>query len=988
MKPLLRITGTQRSTARRLAAAGLAVAVSAIMVLVPLSLVSAGTIITSPFQITHAAADQRDVQIALDPEGGVHATWWGYDAGGTAQIWYADNASGSWSAPVNITNAASGHGQTTPQIAVDANGKSHITWQGYDGTAFQVYYTDNVTDDWTTNFHKLTSETRDQTTPQIALDEGGNSHITWSGFSSTAVQIFYDDNVPGNWDDNFTQITNTTIGLHQDQPQIAVDPHAHSHIVWRAYFDDGTHHTHQIMYTDNSAGSFAAPDQVSAGPLDTDQENPQIVADATGRSHVTWDGWDAGTSSPRHIFYADNRDNWLVDLVTTAGEQSNPQIAIDSSRNSYLTWHGWDSATSTNQIYYSDNVPENWTDDLAQLSHATGGMHQYYPQIALDNNASSHVTWQGTTVPTKFPTGGNQIFYSDNIGGWPASPTQVTNAPNADQTNPQIAVDESGQSHIAWQGMDAPGGKGVVVGTGTYQIWYSNGSLRPQVDSVTPPSGPAGTRVTVTGQNFGGAQGGSTVTVGGVEAQVVSWSDTQIVIVVPEGAKSGAVVVTTGVGGSNTDKDFDVTTTDLSTWYLAEGTTAWGFNTYITIQNPNNTDVNAQITYMLPGALAGKGRVLPPRTIKLPALSQTTVDPRWDLGLTDFSTRVVCPQGKPIAVDRTMFWTGPGAASPEGHNSIGVNSPAKTWYLPEGSSAWNFETWTLVENPNNAVATVKLTYMPNSGTPVNVTRTIAPYSRATYNLADETSSTMDASVKVTSDVPVIAEQSMYRDNRREGSCSVGASAPSTDSYMSEGSTAWGFTTYVLVQNPNNTAADVSLTYHTASGPVASPAFTMPANSRKTIKVNDVLEATDFSTQVHASKPVIAQRSMYWGGEPGSTGQACHSSIGLADPHMGFYLPDGQTSNGYETYTCVENPNPGSVRVRVTYMTPSGKGNVTFTDEIAKGSRRTYSMGDKLADGRAAIMVQSLDGARPIMVERSIYWNGRGAGTDTIGGYSD
>jgi hypothetical protein len=34
------------------------------------------------------------------------------------------------------------------------------------------------------------------------------------------------------------------------------------------------------------------------------------------------------------------------------------------------------------------------------------------------------------------------------------------------------------------------------------------------------------------------------------------------------------------------------------------------------------------------------------------------------------------------------------------------------------------------------------------------------------------------------------------------------------------------------------------------------------------------------------------------------------------------------------------------------------------------------------------MVQSLDGARPIIVERAMYWNSRGAGTDTIGGFSD
>ena len=33
-------------------------------------------------------------------------------------------------------------------------------------------------------------------------------------------------------------------------------------------------------------------------------------------------------------------------------------------------------------------------------------------------------------------------------------------------------------------------------------------------------------------------------------------------------------------------------------------------------------------------------------------------------------------------------------------------------------------------------------------------------------------------------------------------------------------------------------------------------------------------------------------------------------------------------------------------------------------------------------------MQSLDEVRPVMVERSMYWNNRGAGTDTIGGFSE
>jgi hypothetical protein len=102
--------------------------------------------------------------------------------------------------------------------------------------------------------------------------------------------------------------------------------------------------------------------------------------------------------------------------------------------------------------------------------------------------------------------------------------------------------------------------------------------------------------------------------------------------------------------------------------------------------------------------------------------------------------------------------------------------------------------------------------------------------------------------------------------------------------------------------------------------------------------------------------------------------------------MTFMLPDGQTSAGWETWTLVENTNPGAVTVRITYLPQDGGKSVSFTSEIPKGSRATFNMADKVPSGRASILVQSLDGARPIMVERAMYVNNRGAGTDTIGGF--
>jgi Family of unknown function (DUF5719) len=370
--------------------------------------------------------------------------------------------------------------------------------------------------------------------------------------------------------------------------------------------------------------------------------------------------------------------------------------------------------------------------------------------------------------------------------------------------------------------------------------------------------------------------------------------------------------------------------------------------------------------------------------LALPPVSGTTINPRDDLGATDFSTKVECKEGKPIAVDRTMTWTGPGALSSEGHASIGVTAPAKTWYLAEGSSAWGFETWLLIQNPNSQAATCHITYMIEGEGPKTVTKSIPANSRQSFNMETDIGQ-KDASIKVEGDKPVIPERAMYRHNRREGSDSIGTTSPANDYYLAEGSSAWGFTTYVLVQNPNASAATVNLTFMTGSGPVAYPAFNMDANSRKTVRVNDFMPNKDFSTRVRGSKPIIAERAMYW---DSGTGEACHESIGVDTPHMIFYLPGGSSLIGCETWTLVQNPNDTAVEVQISYLTPSGKGDVVFNQTIPAETRMTFNMCERIMNQRAAVMVKCTTPQKKVIVERATYWNNRGAGTDTIGGYSD
>ena len=592
--------------------------------------------------------------------------------------------------------------------------------------------------------------------------------------------------------------------------------------------------------------------------------------------------------------------------------------------------------------------------------------------------AGSQVRWNGSARVTTY-----------------VSDTEVT------ATIPQSDLSPAGQAQVT---VFNPGPGGGASNPQAFTIDESPAPA-PTLSMITPVTASNGGSVTValTGDNFvnGAAVALSrsgAATVHATNVHVTSAQEITCTLGL-KGAKAGSYTVSvTNPDGKSADREDSFTVTEAPapqkpeppapvvattpTWYLAEGTSDYGFTTYVTIENPNTVAVTASVIYM---TKAG------PKTrpdLKLPAMSQTVINPANDIGATDFSTKVTCKEGKTICVDRRMTWTGPGAPSPEGHSSVGVTAPARTWYLAEGSSKWGFECWLLIQNPGTTTAHCAVTYMIEGSGPQVFHHDVPAGSRASFNMADDIGPA-DASIKVTSDIPVIPERAMYRNNRREGHDSIGTTTSAKDYYLAEGTTDWGFTTYVLVQNPNASANTVNITYMTPKGPVAQAPFTMEANSRKTINVNNLpgMSRTDCSIHVQGSLPIIAERAMYWGaGTP--LGEACHDSIGMDSPHTTFYLPDGETYNGMETWTLVQNPNKINVTVEISYLTPDGKGIVTFNDIVPANSRKTYNMTDKIGAGRAAIMVTSRTTNGKIMVERSMYWNNRGAGTDTIGGFAD
>jgi hypothetical protein len=241
------------------------------------------------------------------------------------------------------------------------------------------------------------------------------------------------------------------------------------------------------------------------------------------------------------------------------------------------------------------------------------------------------------------------------------------------------------------------------------------------------------------------------------------------------------------------------------------------------------------------------------------------------VGEADVSARVEADV--PVIVERAMYRGGRAV----GHDTVGTPSLSRTWYLAEGSTNWGFDEWVLIQNPGTSQAVVAVDFMKTDGTVVPYGVILPPNSRYSIHVNEVPGcGSVDLSTYIHADQPVIAERSMYWTGatKQAGHVTLGTPMPMEKWYLAEGTTDWGFETYILVQNPNAEAAVVTLSFMRSDGSVVSPSFEMAANSRLTVNVNDHIEPGDVSTMVTGTLPVIAERAMYWGGRDGG-----HCTIG-------------------------------------------------------------------------------------------------------------
>ena len=383
-----------------------------------------------------------------------------------------------------------------------------------------------------------------------------------------------------------------------------------------------------------------------------------------------------------------------------------------------------------------------------------------------------------------------------------------------------------------------------------------------------------------------------------------------------------------------------------TTWYLAEGATHSGFEEWLCIQNPGDTQANVTVTYMFPGGATQD------QAVSVGPHSRYTIDVNGTVGIDkDVSARVTSSQ--PVVVERPMYFNYHGWCT-GGSIQAGVTGLSDTWYLAEGATQPGFEEWISLMNPGTEPTTVDITYMFEGGATQKQSILMPPTSRETILVNGVVGPNKDVSAKVEASNPIIVERPMYflyHGAWPGGHSQVGATETATNWFLAEGTTRnnendGSFQEWISIQNPGDVSANVDFTYMFVAGGTQQESLAVPAHSRQTVLVNDVVGPNkDVSVQLDSNQPIVVERPMYFNYHnqwPGGTVQLASREAGRE-----WYFAEGTTREGFEEWLTLQNPGAQETAATITFMFSDGTTQVK-TVSLPPDSRTTVDVNQSLS----------------------------------------
>jgi hypothetical protein len=844
-------------------------------------------------------------------------------------------------------------GADYPQICPDGSSGAIVTWQdGRSGSQDDIYAQkmDSAgTPQWTANGVELrgTGITGNAWVPQITSDGSGGAIVTWQDFRSGPWEVYaqrIDSAGTPKWTANGVELRDAGVPNAAHSPQITSDGSGGAIVTWLDYRNGSQGEVYAQRIDSTGTPQWTANGvQLRGTGVANNAYVPQITSDGSGGAIVTWQDDRDGQAD----IYARRVDSsgvpqWTANGVELRGTGISgngilPQITSDGMGGAVVTWE--DRRTSPWSIYAqrvdSTGTPQ-WTANGVDMRGTGVSGNAANPRITSDGMGGAVVTWQDRRSGIQLDIYAQRVD-SSGAQQWTANGVELRGgtAVTGDTYSPQITSDGMGGAIVCWDDFRSVAQRDIYaqrVDSNGVPQWTANG-------------------VELRGAGLTGSSFASQTTADGTGGAIVCWVDLR------SGSRrdiyaqriSNDPPTVTGVTPSTGIKGGNINITDLAgAGFIAPDYGAGTVNPIVKLKKVGEADIDATNVSV----------VSPTRITCSFDLSGAAIG-AWDVYVEN-------PDG-------------------QGATLVGGFNVQPGFYFAEGYTGTGFQEYLCLANPCGKQAVATITYMFPDGTDQVQQLAVPARSRATVDVNAVVGPDKEVSCEVTSSSPMVVERPIYfsyQGTWTGGHVVVGADTPSDTWYFAEGYTGPGFMEYVCVLNPGNSQADLQFRFQTQEeGEKVVENLAVPANSRRTFSVNDLLGGSyQTSLELTSSQPVVAERPMYfdYGGTTGERGwQGGHCVMGAADLSNEYYFAEGTTRSGFETWLTIQNPHDGAITVNATYHLGEGQGDtVNRSYEIAPNTRYTVLLEGEVGAGMD--VSSRLSSAATFLAERPTYFSYRGA----------
>jgi len=282
-----------------------------------------------------------------------------------------------------------------------------------------------------------------------------------------------------------------------------------------------------------------------------------------------------------------------------------------------------------------------------------------------------------------------------------------------------------------------------------------------------------------------------------------------------------------------------------TTWYFAEGSTRPGSDMFLSLQNREEQEASVAIDYY-----RGNGSK-ESRSVKVPARSRLTF-PVFEggLGAGRYSSKlgeisIALSSDRPIIAERSIYFSRGSVA--KGRVGEGeTRSPRQEWTLEDGTGEYSVQENICLLNTGAKTASVRLESFRSDGTRENRSVEVAAQSSKKIPITpagSQASALSDASIRVYSDEPLVAERSLRF--FCEGSCTGEYSAPG----VVEPGRQWDFAAghnrisirdSIRLQNPGREAVRANLGFRMSKGQTLHEEILLQPSAGIEMEAGDIL----------------------------------------------------------------------------------------------------------------------------------------------------